>query len=50
MKKIIAFTFLFISSIVSAQNEDAKDTASAPLITTAGKPDGKKTEIKINKD
>jgi hypothetical protein len=50
MKKIIAFIALFISVIVSAQNDAKEDTASTPVVTAVGRPDGKKTEIKVNKD
>ncbi len=50
MKKIIAFALLFISIKTTAQNEAVEDTASKPVITGVGKPDGTKTAIKINKD
>lgn len=50
MKKIIAITFLFVSANISAQNDAAEDTAATPVITAVGKPDGKKTTIKITKD
>ena len=50
MKKIIVFISLLLSLTVSAQNEAAKETATSLVITAVGKPGGKKTEIKINKD
>jgi hypothetical protein len=49
MKKIIAFIFSLVSITVLAQN-NAADTTSKSAITEAGKPDGKITEMKINKD
>ena len=48
MKKIIAFTLLFISVNVSAQND--ADKIVQPVITVAGKPDGKISELKIGKE
>jgi hypothetical protein len=50
MKKIAAIVLLFITTNVSAQNEVAEDNTATPLITAVGKPNGKKTEIKITKD
>ena len=50
MKKIAALVLLFISVNVSAQKEAAEETAATPVITAVGKLQGKKTEIKINKD
>lgn len=50
MKKIATLVLLFISANVSAQKEAVEDTAAKPVITVVGKPLGKKTEIKINKD
>lgn len=50
MKKIATLVLLFISANVSAQKEAVEDTAATPVITAVGKPLGKKTEIKINKD
>ena len=50
MKKIATLVLLFISVNVSAQNEAAEDTTTTAVITAVGKPKGKKTEIKINKD
>ena len=50
MKKIAAFILFFVSATVSAQNDAAEDTAATPVITAVGKPQGRKTEIKINKD
>jgi len=50
MKKIVAIVLLFISANVSAQNEVAEDTATTPVITAVGEPNGKKTETKITKD
>ena len=50
MKKSIVFIVLFISAIASAQDNAAEDTTSKPAITGIGKPDGKKTEINVNKD
>jgi hypothetical protein len=44
MKKIIAFIFLFASIASQAQNE------ITPAITALGKPDGEKTEMKIDKE
>lgn len=48
MKTIIALLLFYLPA--SAQNNAAEDTATKPLITAVGKPAGKKTEIKINKD
>ncbi len=42
--------FLFTAINASAQNKKTEDSLVIPLITAAGKPDGKKTEIKIKKD
>jgi hypothetical protein len=50
MKKIAAFVLLFISANLFAQNEAVEDTAATPVITAAGRSNGKKTEIKITKD
>jgi hypothetical protein len=50
MKKIIVFTFLFISVNGLAQSDAAEDTITKPAITAIGKPDGEKIEIKIGKD
>lgn len=50
MKKIVALAFLFYSATAFAQNEAADDTSSSPVITAAGKPSGKKTEIKVTKE
>lgn len=50
MKKIIFFSFLFISLAASAQDDATEDTVATPVITAVGKPDGKKTEIKLTKD
>lgn len=50
MKKIIVFTFLFVTVTASAQNKAAEDTTAKPAITEQGKPDGEKTEIKIGKE
>lgn len=50
MKKIAAFILLLVASNVSAQDDAAEDTAATPVITAVGKPAGRKTEIKINKD
>jgi len=50
MKNIIVFIFLFVSVTVSAQNNAAPDTTAKPAITSIGKPDGEKTEIKIGKE
>ena len=48
MRKIIAIALLFIA--VSAIAQNGPDTTAGPVITAVGKPDGAKTEIKINKD
>lgn len=48
--KIIVFVLLFSWINASAQKETPEDTIAKPLITAVGKPDGKKTEIKIKKD
>lgn len=48
MRKIIAIALLFIA--VSAIAQNGPDTTAGPVITAIGKPDGAKTEIKINKD
>ncbi len=45
MKTIISFALLLFAVPALAQ-----DIAASQLITTVGKPSGKKTEIKINKD
>jgi hypothetical protein len=50
MKKIIVFIFLFITTIVSAQNMPAEDTTEHFVITEAGKPIGKIVERMIDKD
>ena len=50
MKKIIAFILLFFSVHTFAQNSIDEDTAATPVVTAVGKPDGKKTAIKITKD
>jgi hypothetical protein len=50
MKKIVGFIFLFTSTISAAQNKATEDTATTSVITAVGKPDGKKTTIKITKD
>ena len=50
MKKILAYVLLFVSVNVSAQNNAVEDTAATPVITAIGKPNGTKSEIKINKD
>ncbi|MGF2411701.1 hypothetical protein [Ferruginibacter sp.] len=49
MKKIIAVIFLFVSVNLFAQNP-AEDTASKPAISSIGKPDGDKSEMKMGKD
>ena len=48
--KIIVFVLLFSWINASAQKETPEDTIAKPLITAVGKPDGKKTEIKIKND
>lgn len=50
MKKLIAFTFFFVSLTASAQNDAVEDTAAKPAITAIGKPDGEKTVMKIGKE
>ena len=50
MKKIVVFLLLLVSLNTAAQNDAVEDTAAKPVITAVGKPDGTKTEIKINKD
>ncbi len=50
MKKIIVFTFLFVTVNVFAQNIPVDDTTAKPAITAIGKPDGEKIEMKIGKD
>lgn len=50
MKEIIFFTCLFVCVNAAAQNNAAEDTITKPAVTTIGKPDGEKREIKIGKD
>jgi hypothetical protein len=50
MKKIPLFILLFISITTSAQNNAAEDTTAKLIVTEIGKPDGEKTEMKIDKD
>lgn len=50
MKKMIVFVFLFASLISLAQNNVTKDTATTPVITAVGRPDGKKTANQITKE
>lgn len=50
MKKIIAIVLFFVSVTATAQNDATEDTASKPVITAVGKPDGTKKEIKVLKD
>jgi hypothetical protein len=50
VKKIAAFILIFISANAFAQNKAAEDTAATSVVTAAGKPAGKKTEIKMTKD
>jgi hypothetical protein len=50
MKKITALVLLFVSADLLAQNNAAKDTATTPVITAVGKPNGKVTAIKITKE
>ncbi len=50
MKKIIAFTFLFVALTASAQDIPDDDTTAKPAITAIGKPDGEKTQMKIGKE
>jgi len=49
MKKIFVLGLLLASFTLSAQN-NAEDTIARPAITEIGKPDGEKTEMKIDKD
>jgi len=48
MKKLISAALLFVCINASAQNNT--DTATRPVITDVGKPDGTKTSIKINRE
>ena len=48
MKKLISAALLFVYINASAQNNT--DTATRPVITDVGKPDGTKTSIKINRE
>lgn len=50
MKKIFFFLFLLGSLTALAQNNDDADTTAKPAITEKGKPDGVKTEMKMDKD
>ncbi len=50
MKKSIVLILLFISATGSAQDNAAEDTVARPAISEIGKSDGKRTEIKINKE
>ena len=50
MKKIAALILFCVSVNASAQNDTAEDTTAQPAITAAGKPNGKKAEMKMNKD
>ncbi|MEP7373559.1 MAG: hypothetical protein ABI675_09250 [Chitinophagaceae bacterium] len=50
MHKIVSLILLFVSVNLFAQNDAAKDTAATSVITAVGKPDGKKTTVKINKE
>ena len=50
MKKSIVLILLFISATGSAQDNSAEDTVARPAISEIGKSDGKRTEIKINKE
>ena len=47
MKNIIVYILLLTSITSSAQNDAAEDTITKPAITAIGKPDGEKTEMKI---
>lgn len=46
---MIVFAFLLFTVIAPAQN-DTEDTVATPVVTQVGKPDGVKSEIKLNKD
>lgn len=50
MKQIFFFLFLLGSLTAFAQNNDDADTTAKPAITEKGKPDGAKTEMKMDKD
>jgi hypothetical protein len=50
MKKIIVFTLFLISITASAQNKVDEDTTARLAISEAGKPDGKKVEMKMTRD
>lgn len=51
MERLIAFIlFLFISINTTGQNKNVADSAARPAITAFGKPDGEKSEMKIDKE
>lgn len=50
MKKIVLIIFLSMSLSASAQNAAAEDTIATRVITDVGKPQGTKSETRIDKD
>lgn len=50
MKKIIIFVFLFVAANAAAQNIPITDTVIRFGVTQKGRPDGVKSEVKIDKE